>query len=183
MGSFRYLKNHFRSIYTALDGEARAFIRPTEKNLSDVNFPSIMKEDSDLYLLRKNSEEIGQRLSVFNQGKLKSFLTNFSTFDNSLNSNSKILAENANCNPEDLLYSYVYFNRMNLDKKRFFAKYGSSIDDLKQKISIGYRKMADEIKDKNLRFLDNIGNYIFLQGESDLSSALKIRNLENFTMD
>jgi len=182
-GSFKYLKNHFRSVYSALDGNGRKLIRSTKNNLLNIKFPDIMKEDCDLYLLRKNSQEIEKSLSSFNQGKLKSFLNNFETFEKSLNSNSQILQGNVDCNPNDLLYAYIYFNRMDFERRKFYAKYSSSIDELKNKIGIGYKNLSKEIKEKNLKFLDSIGNYILLQGDANLNSAIKIRNLETFVVE
>jgi len=34
-----------------------------------------------------------------------------------------------------------------------------------------------------LKFLDNIGDYIFVQGKGDLNSAVKIRDLEKFVVE
>src|SRR3989338_7286221 len=62
IGSFKYLKNHFRSIYVSLDSKNRAKIRSTQGNLF-ADFPKIMENDSDLFLLRRNSEEIRKHLS------------------------------------------------------------------------------------------------------------------------
>ncbi len=181
IGSFKYLKNHFRSIYVSLDGKDRAIIRPTlgfnQGNLFDLGFPKIMENDSDLFLLRENSERIRKNLSSANTKNLDSFLENFETFESYLNSSVNGLS-----NAPDLIYSYVYLDKFSSGKRNFFGVYGVSVNELTDKIKEGYKNLFEEIKQKNLKFLNNVGDYIFVQGEGELNSAVKIRNLEKFVV-
>ncbi|MBI2004473.1 hypothetical protein HYS72_03350 [Candidatus Pacearchaeota archaeon] len=190
IGSFRYLKNHFRSIYSSLEGKERGIIRPAktsiQRNLFESEFPDIMENDSDLFLLKENSESIRKNLSPANARNLNSFLENFETFENYLNSNTNGLSANnegGKTNTRDLIYSYIYLNRFSSGRKRFFGVYGVSIDELNDKISEGYKNLFEEATQKNLKFLDNIGDYIFVQGEGNLDSAVKVRDLEKFVVE
>ena len=182
IGSFRYLKNHFRSIYVSLDGKDRGIIRPVQTsaqgNFFESEFPKIMENDSDLFLLKENSESIRKNLSPANAKNLDSFLENFETFEGYLN-----LSANGLPNARDLIYSYIYLNRFSSGRKKFLGVYGVSIDEMSDKISKGYRNLFEEVNQKNFKFLDHIGDYIFAQGEGELTSALKIRELEKFVIE
>ena len=177
IGSFKYLKNHFRSIYVSLDSKNRAKIRSTQGNLF-ADFPKIMENDSDLFLLRRNSEEIRKHLSPANIKNLDSFLGNFETFSEYLNLNTNGLS-----NSQELIYSHIYFNRFSSGKKKFFNVYGTPVNELTEKIKNGYKNLLEEMKQKNFKFLDNIGDYIFVQGDGDLNSAIKVRKLERFVVE
>ena len=142
-----------------------------------------MKEDVDLFLLRQNSKEIEPNLSSYNKKNLKSFLKNFNTFEESLDSNAKLLNTFYRWDPKDLLYSHMYSNRLFFGKRKFFAIHGSSIDEVKNKISIGYRNLSNELNEKNLKFLESIGDYIFVVGEGNLDCARKVRSLESFVVN
>ena len=198
IGSFRYLKNHFRSIYVSLDNKDRATIRPfkisAQENLFESKFPKIMENDVDLFLLKENSESIRRNLSLANARTLDSFLENFETFTGYLNSSANGLFANKNgdeitnkegdkTNSRDLIYSYVYSNRFYSGEKKFLKIYGVSINELSDKISKGYKNLFEEVSQKNLKFLDHVGDYIFVQGKGDLNSAVKIRDLEKFVVD
>lgn len=183
IGSFRYLKNHFKSIYVSLDGKDREMIRPIQSNLFE-DFPKIMENDSDLFLLRKNSYEIRKHLSPANTKNLDSFLGNFETFDRYLNSRINGISTNngGETNLQDFIYSYIYLDKSSYGKKKFFSVYGINISELTENIIKGYNNLAEEISQKNLKYLDNVGDYIFVQGEGDLNSAIKIRDLEKFAV-
>ena len=198
IGSFRYLKNHFRSIYVSLDNKDRGIIRPfkisVQGNLFESKFPKIMENDVDLFLLKENSESIRRNLSLANARTLDSFLENFETFTGYLNSSANGLFANKNgdeitnkegdkTNSRDLIYSYVYSNRFYSGEKKFFKVYGVSVNELSDKISKGYKNLFEEVSQKNLKFLDHVGDYIFVQGKGDLNSAVKIRDLEKFVVD
>src|SRR3989344_3882599 len=198
IGSFRYLKNHFRSIYVSLDNKDRGIIRPfkisVQGNLFESKFPKIMENDVDLFLLKENSESIRRNLSLANARTLDSFLENFETFTGYLNSSANGLftnnegdeitnKEGDKTNSRDLIYSYVYSNRFYSGEKKFLKIYGVSINELSDKISKGYKNLFEEISQKNLKFLDHVGDYIFVQGKGDLNSAVKIRDLEKFVVD
>ena len=198
IGSFRYLKNHFRSIYVSLDNKDRGIIRPfkisVQENLFESKFPKIMENDVDLFLLKENSESIRRNLSLANARTLDSFLENFETFTGYLNSSANGLFANKNgdeitnkegdkTNSRDLIYSYVYSNRFYSGEKKFLKIYGVSINELSDKISKGYKNLFEEVSQKNLKFLDHVGDYIFVQGKGDLNSAVKIRDLEKFVVD
>ena len=198
IGSFRYLKNHFRSIYVSLDNKDRGIIRPfkisVQENLFESKFPKIMENDVDLFLLKENSESIRRNLSLANARTLDSFLENFETFTGYLNSSANGLFANKNgdeitnkegdkTNSRDLIYSYVYSNRFYSGEKKFFKVYGVSVNELSDKISKGYKNLFEEISQKNLKFLDHVGDYIFVQGKGDLNSDVKIRDLEKFVVD
>ena len=180
VGSFRFLKNHFRSIYVTLDGKGRGLIRTTKRNLQGVEFPAIMEQDADLFLLREREEGVRERLSEGYQRVLNGFLTNFSKFDSRLervgNETSKLVP----CNSRDLSYAYIYHVRTQEAKRRFFARYGFNGIELIEEMGRKYKALASELKEKNLKFLGNIGDYIFVNGKSTLSDAIKIRDLEKF---
>ncbi|MDP2672597.1 MAG: hypothetical protein Q8O84_02185 [Nanoarchaeota archaeon] len=190
MGSFRYLKNNFRSIYVSLDGKDRKIIRPAlasvQGDLFESGFPKLMENDSDLFLLKENSESIRKNLSPANIKNLDSFLKNFETFEGYLNSNTNGLPTNkegGETNARDLIYSYIYLNRFSSGMKKFSGVYGVSIDEISDKISKGYKNLSEEINQKNLKFLDHVGDYIFVQGNGDLNSAVKVRELEKFVVE
>ncbi|MEK6823976.1 MAG: hypothetical protein AABY06_02975 [Nanoarchaeota archaeon] len=179
IGSFRYLKNHFRSIYVSLESKDRKIIRPmiTQGNLFESYYPKIMENDADLFLLRNNSEIIRKNLSPANVKNLDSFLENFETFEGYLNSSVNDLS-----NAKDLIYSYIYLDKFSSGKKKFFNIYGVAVNEISDKITGGYKNLFEEMKQKNLNFLDHVGDYIFVQGDGDLNSAIKIRDLEKFVV-
>lgn len=175
-GSFRYLKNNFRSIYVVLDSNSRKLIRTTKSNISGLNFPLGMKPDLDLFLLKENSDKVRNNLSKANKRKLLSFMKNFDTFQESLRLNGKSLSGDY----EKLLYTYIYYDSFNKSSRKFFARYKVSTDDVKNRIGKVYLNLASEIKKRNLVYLDNLGDYIFVSGENNLDCAVKIRDLESF---
>ncbi len=65
----------------------------------------------------------------------------------------------------------------------FFSRYGVSVNELTEKIKNGYKSLFEEMSQKNLKYLDNVGDYIFVSGEGDLDSAVKIRDLEKFVVE
>jgi len=144
--------------------------------------------------LKENSESIRRNLSLANARTLDSFLENFETFTGYLNSSANGLFTNKEgdeitnkegdkTNSRDLIYSYVYSNRFYSGEKKFFKVYGVSVNELSDKISKGYKNLFEEVSQKNLKFLDHVGDYIFVQGKGDLNSAVKIRDLEKFVVD
>ncbi len=70
-----------------------------------------------------------------------------------------------------------------LSERRFYARYGFDTRDVREKIREGYRTLAEEIKRNDLRYLDHIGDYIFVQGSGELTRARKIRTLESFEVE
>ena len=117
---------------------------------------------------------------------LDSFLENFETFESYLNSNANGLFTNKEgdeTNSRDLIYSYIYLNRFSSGRKKFLGVYGVSIDELSDKISKGYKNLFEEASQKNLKFLDHTGDYIFIQGDKELESCIKIRDLEKFVVE
>ena len=178
IGSFKYLKNHFRSVYVSLETPQRRLILPNNYTLSSVKYPCIMESDADLFLLRNNSDKISPHLTNFNKRNLDSFLNNFDRFDELLESIGKLIPKEHNIN--DTLYSLIYRDRNLRTYKTFFAKYDTSLEDFSNLIQKGYCSLALSLKEKEFTFLDHIGDYIFVQGEGDLDSAIKIRNLDRF---
>lgn len=67
-------------------------------------------------------------------------------------------------------------------EKRFCARYGFNTHYVREKIREGYKNLAREIKENGMNYIDHIGDYIFVQGEGEtnLTSAIKIRTLEEF---
>ncbi len=183
VGSFRFLKNHFRSIYAPLNGGSRQIIRPTQRNLSSITYPKIMEKDADLFLLRYNSESIRDNLSDYNKKTLAAFLNNFNKFDGIISYMGSSLYSLNNFNSTDgrsLLYSFIYNTRFTSSTNKFFTRYGIDADILSEKIVEGYKTFANEIKSNGLTFLDNIGDYVLVHGQGNLPSSIKIRDLKTF---
>lgn len=181
IGSFRYLKNNFRSIYVSLDGFGRARIRQTKKNLSKIEFPEIMQEDSDLFLLRENADLLKDKLSPANKKVLTSFLKNFDEFENLVQEIGGFV-KNYSYDSLNLLYSYIQETRALNKERMFFAKYGSSVEQFKNLIGNSYKDLASQLKNNDLKFIDNLGDYILVSGNKKLPCAKHIRNIGDYTL-
>jgi len=184
-GSFRYLKENFRGIYVYLNGKGRSMIRPTSKKLEDLDFPYIMKNDADLYLLKERSEEIKEILTPSNQRVLKGFLTNFDKFEILAKQVGREISQRG-CEdlvPFDLVYSYIQNRRAKARKYKFNAKYGFSVNLLRDIMAEGYQTFAKNLKNSGGRFLEARGDYIFVEGVTEIEGVHIVRELDSYVVD
>ncbi len=180
-GSFKFLKNHFRSIYSALDTKKVKELLPTKNNLEKITYPHIMSDDADLFLLRENAEKLREGLSEFESHNLSGFLKNFENYESIT---EDILTNFKDSKmPPGILYSYIYKKRFEENSMSFLRRYKFNHQMLYDCISKVYSNLSNEISDKKLKFLDNIGDYIFVQGKEQLKNAIKIRDLDNFRVE
>ncbi|MFH1307786.1 MAG: hypothetical protein ABIH72_02955 [archaeon] len=184
-GSFRYLKNHFRSLYVALDGKKdRRLIMPP-KNLEnlDIFYPKAMENDVDLFLLREHAGEIKEGLTKAKKKDLAAFLSNFDTFMGLIENIGEKIGEYVFVNPYDLLFSYVYHDRMELANRKFYARYGFEVKQVSKAIGEAYSKFARELGElEDCNFLEFKGDYFYVQSESraDIPSARYTRTIPNY---
>ncbi len=64
-------------------------------------------------------------------------------------------------------------------QRRFYARYGVNTSQVRSVINEGYGNLAESIKNSGMRYIDNVGDYIFVQGRGKMP-AVKIRELERF---
>ena len=188
IGSFRFLKNHFRSIYVPLNGNGRKLILPSKKHLAQIRFPEAMREDADLHLLKERNEEIAGMLSPKNQKILKSFLKNFQTFEEICSSlEDEVFSVNSSLSPVEFLYAYIENKREQNFRKRFCMKYGVSIDDAREIVVDAYKRFAENFAKKRAKFLEAKGDYIFVASEdgkiTNIPGAYFIRRFEKYAVE
>lgn len=182
-GSFDYLKNHFRSIYVDLARNERALIRPTKKNLQEIDFPEHMERDADLYLLRKNAEKIRPKLKPHNKRNLTSFLTNFGKFESLSKEIGYYIYSLDPDNSGRLLFLYNQHKRKTEAEKRFYAKYGQEVGNLAGIISNSYKRLKKELENHNAVVLDSKGDYLFVQADDSIKNNdffYVVRELEEY---
>jgi hypothetical protein len=170
-GSFRFLKNHFRSVYVALKREGRALIRPTNKNLAGIEeIPEMMEDESDLFLLRHRADKIRNMLTPGQKRVLTSFLTNFNSFEAA---ETEIVTKMGTIteNPRELLYSYNQSQKTEEKGRKFYAKYRISVPQLTSLIARSYRNLASELAKFNPRIIDIKGDYMFLQANEEIKQS------------
>jgi hypothetical protein len=173
LGSFKFLKNHFRSIYVPLKKEGRALIRPIKKNLETIEYPKIMENDADLFLVSENEENLRKMLTPFNQRKLTSFVTNFGKFFDLINEKNLNLEET---------YGFITLNRTLDARRRFSARYGFPVETLKREIGSAYRSLFDSVKNSEGRFLEQRGDYLFIENAENIPNCVPVRKLENYSI-
>lgn len=183
IGSFKFLKNHFRSIYVALESKDRKLIRPTSGNLESIEFPGILGRDADLYLLRTYKDEIRKSLSSANKKNLTSFLNNFSRFEKIRNKVAKKVFREVSPLSKDIISMYLQYKRAEKAKQSFFAKYGSSIKDFKKRMGNAYSDFALEIKDSGSVFLEQKGDYVFIKGEDYFKGTHLVGKFNNYQLN
>lgn len=192
--SFKFLKNHFRSIYVALNGKGRALIRPLRKNIESLSrqstlfeeieegeeIPGSMINEADMFLLKQRAGTIRGMLSQGQQRVLSAFLTNFSTLEKIEQEVQKTfssmygkglvepdLPENA----RELLYFYNQHRKVKEKSNQFYARYRFSIQDLTRTIAQSYKNLAAELKTHNARVREIKGDYLFVQADESIKSS------------
>ena len=155
-----------------MNGEDRAIVRPTPRNLTHTEFPGIMAMDADLYLLRDHSKGLRENLSTANRKTLNSFLENFGHFERS----SRTMGM-------DLAYLYIQDKRARKEKRKFFARYGYDVTDIRKRIAGFYEGLAFSLRDSDALFLEAKGDYIFVQGTVEIPGLHLVREIDNYTVD
>jgi len=179
MGHFKYLKNHFRSIYVDAEGEERGVIRATTKRLVElsmgelfpqfaatVNMPKIAQEfDADLYLLRKNEKVIQKDFTPSQKSTLKSFLTSFINFEEAIKQIEPVLqqkgVEAKGSSLFDIIYSYIYWRRCYEEDRRFQRGYKTTVKEINSRLKKSYHDLAEAIKQRG-KLIDYQGDYLFV---------------------
>ena len=72
------------------------------------------------------------------------------------------------------------FEEKEASRRRFYARYGFDTKKLRKKIREGYRNLAMDINENGMRYIDHLGDYVFVQGHGEIRGARKIRTLETF---
>jgi hypothetical protein len=181
VGSWRFLKNHFRSIYSRLGGEARRFIQPTVSNKEEVYFPGIMEQDCDLYMLKERADLIKQLLPRASAERtLNGFLTNFENFENKVKEVAETAFGNSDERSEDLVLAFVQNQRAMKAAKTFYAKYGTDMREVRRMISDGYRNFAKTLSESQGKFLEYKNDYIYVQGATEIPGALLVRKFDTY---
>ncbi len=183
LASFRYLKNHFRSIYKPLNGKGRALIRPTIANIENLQFPSIMEKDADLYLLRKNKRKIRKMLSSANKRNLDSFLHNFERFEELRAEIAEAASDEYLTADENTVYAYLQENRAWKEGRRFAAKYNTSIDQVRDMIVRGYEDFANNLAESGGKLIEQRVDYVFVQGVDEIPGTYLVRKLDSHTTE
>ena len=160
LGSFRYLKNHFRSIYASLikDNQSK-ILRETKEDLQTIDFPKIAIEDFNLYLLRAKASEVAG-LSSKKGRELKGFLSNFDSFEEAINTSGLSFEE---------VYYYIYHKRKEDRSRRFFAKYDFSTTNMAKAINLAYANLAQGAREYGGEVVDLRGDYFMVKSEQPLA--------------
>ncbi|MFH1501369.1 MAG: hypothetical protein ABIE22_05505 [archaeon] len=185
IGSFRYLKNHFRSLYVSLDGkkDRRLIIPPRKLENMNTWFPKVMEKDVDLFLLREHAGKVNQGLSKAKRKNLSAFLSNFDTFSQLVGEIGDKIDDRVFVDPFELLYAYVYYDRTEVANRRFYARYGFNTDELTRAIGESYMKFAQELSgQEDCRFLEMKGDYFYVQSDSlvEIPSAKRTRGVSEY---
>ena len=188
-GSLDYLKKNFRSIYVALSEKSggRKLIRTTKKNLLAANYPEHMEEEADLFLVRKNYNEIVKRLSPGHNRTLNAFLTNFDSFEKiSWELGEKIGKEFEDRNPEKLLFLYNQYQRKQKREGMFEKRWKLKVRNMTNLIAGSYRRLAYELKNCNANVIDIKGDYLFVTADSSIQNNdyfYIVRKFDNYEIE
>lgn len=180
VGSFRHLKNIFRSIYASLDSKDAKVLQPTKNNLERVEYPLAMQEDADLFLLRNNANEIKENLTSHKRKLLTMFLNNFATFESEVES-LKREVDGSVFEPIDFVYTFLYSRRSKSAGNKFYMKYGKNVGDITSRIMDAYSGIAEAIKRDGARYLGSIGDYLMLDGDVKHPLLRHIRYVDSFS--
>jgi hypothetical protein len=203
IGSFRFLKNHFRSLYVDLDGGERRVVRPSSRqrtSLSEtelfeefadsVSFPEIAAPDTDIYLLKKHHKNVSRDFTPNQQRTLKSFLGNFEKFQQ-LSLEITGLMEKAGMTARgssmfDLLYSFLYSHRCKEGDRVFEPKYRHSVAGINDRMKEVYQALASRLKDEGAQVVDYRGDYFFIKTNGDSPMNVpwlhKVRHLDEYSV-
>ena len=180
-GSFNFLKNHFRSIYVALEGKGRGIIRNSKKDfgqpylfeeMAPMEIPGVMGHEKDLFLLRENAEIVRSKLTFGNKRKLASFLNNFEKFEILGNEIAeKIKNIYTNENGKEIAFLYNQFKRKQTNENRFYGKWRQSVGDLTRLIGQSYKNLASELERYDCEIIDHKGDYLFIKSDKDIRKS------------
>jgi hypothetical protein len=171
LGSYRYMKNLFRSLYVALMRSGnQKYVRLFSENFAGLNFPVYMETDAELYLLQKSEDKIKGSLSQFQKKQLATFIATFDRFEFLLDKLSSDLSKKAggsesriSMQSKGITYAYVKYMRAKKYAETYYRRYGASVDETSKMIASSYGNLADIISISGARFLEEKGDYIFLQ--------------------
>ncbi len=79
--------------------------------------------------------------------------------------------------------NYTDYEKLELKEaveRRFYARYRFDTEKVRKHVREGYKGLAESIRENRMIYLDHIGDYIFVQGEGEITGARKIRTLESF---
>ena len=68
-------------------------------------------------------------------------------------------------------------------KRTFYARYKLDPMEIRRTVKKAYETLAGSIRQNRMFYLDHIGDYIFVQGEGEITGARKIRTLESFAVE
>lgn len=177
---FNLLKNLYRSIYMDIEGKERKIIRKaSETSSSQMTFgfiDEITEGNEDLYKIRNNYDKLKENLDEKGKKNLFRFMKIFDTFDE-YSARLEIDAANIIGNKgekkeiaRDFVYLFNQKKRAEREEKSFVGKYGlypyGGKFSLQTMVYNGYKKLADELKNKKAEIVQVRGDYIFVRAES-----------------
>ncbi|MBR9705708.1 hypothetical protein GOV14_01610 [Candidatus Pacearchaeota archaeon] len=178
-GSFNFLKNHFRSIYMALEGKGRHILLPKRRQkkagqlqLFDGEVPGYMLHDLDLYLLRNNCDAVYQKLNKHGKRNLTSFLKNFDKFEDLLSEVANDINDlDIDMNSKRFVFLYNQWQRKKKTENRFYARYKQSVSSMTSLISKSYERLSQELEKHDAEIIDHKGDYIFVKAKDTIKTS------------
>lgn len=175
IGSFKMLKELFRSVYVPLKGDDRKSIRPGKKNPGQMylfeedqkEVPKEMGYEEDLYLLKENADKIRPRLTKAKKVDLIRFLNNFKTFERLWED----IARQMPVKSKRLVILYNHYKRKQKRENRFELEYGMKVDTLKLHIGVAYNALKKEMEKYDVKVIDNKGDYLFVKADERIKES------------
>ena len=190
MGRLHEYKHFAEAGNLPLSGFKRGEKR-TELQVFKSKFPGMKKERLKSVCLKKASKGTYENVTEFYLS-LEHWFLDFPFFrDNGLRELYFDLRDEHELASLQYLRAYMmpifsdYVNVISSSNKnaagrRFFAMHHCNSDEIRGRISEGYKTLAEDIRRNGMTYLDHIGDYIFVQGDGKLSHTVRIRTLEEF---
>lgn len=198
-GYFKYLKRNFRSIYVALlKNRGIGLLRKSKKNLKGLEYPEYMEKDADLFLVRKNADEIMEKISQKQKPALKAFLTSLDTFEQKTKylagkiksvlevKNKEKLLFNYQDSNETLIFLYNQYRRKQRRENMVYAKWKIGVRELTNLIRDSYVRLKHELGEYNGEVVDIKGDYLFVKANENIKQSdyfYVVRELPVYTVE
>ncbi len=189
---YNHLKNHYRSVYMAMPGQARKLVRKTKKIKEEAqkkieDFDFFTPENIDLILLRDKAQAISPLLSTGQRPQLKRYLT---LFNKSLTDVIEDLQQATGIEDfeyaRSLLYLHTLQERVAKKRKKFKIKHSLEPDGphgLSQLLADGFERAAALLQ-QSLDLVELRGNSLFVTADNPESvSQEELGNLFLFIRD
>lgn len=180
--TFNGIKNLFRSAYVPLSRELRAKLRPSTQNIKELKLPYYLRDEADLYLLKKNEKEVKFHLEDAEDRKnVDRFLKSFHTFDRLWEDLEEDLRGHTQ-DPKQLVYAVMRGRRAERFNRAFGGRYEFDVNNVVPWIDGFYSNLAANIRRVNGRVIDQKGRYLIIKSDKPVEGVYEVRCLDKYPL-